>query len=146
MPTAGRLAGAIIFALFGWYIAGLSIPFFPESNAPTYWVPIAAVVGLVVGWKVCGGRAGRGYNPAIGIGLTCSFVIGFCMLFVVAFNQMFTNAMRLQYDGAMDALVNIFQQMLEFSVLFYDIPFIATLVIGGVVCAWVTEFFGQRFP
>lgn len=146
MPTAGRLAGAVIFALFGWYLAGYTIQYFPEQSAPTYWVPAGAIIGLIVGWKVCGSRAGRGYNAAIGIGLTCSFLIGFCMLFVVSINQMYRNSTRLLYDGAMEAFVDIFQQVLEFSVEFYDPPLLITLVVGGVVCAWMTEYFGQRFP
>jgi hypothetical protein len=53
--------------------------------------------------------------------------------------------MRLRYNGPMDAVVNIFVEMLEYGTYFYDLQLIATLLIGGVVCAWVTEFFGQRF-
>ena len=146
MPTAGRLAGAIIFALFGWYLAGFTVPYFPESNAPASWIPVGAGLGLFIGWKVCGSRAGRGYNPAIGVGLTCSFLLGFCMLFWVAFVQMMSNASRLLYNGAMEALLDVFNQVIEYSIDFYDVPLLATLLIGGVVCAWMTEYFGQRFP
>ncbi|MEJ8560479.1 TrgA family protein [Yoonia sp. GPGPB17] len=147
MPTAGRLAGAIIFGLFGWYIAGLTIPFFPESNAPDFWLPVVSAISLVVGWRVCGSRAGRGYNPATGVGLTCGFAIAFCAIFALSLNQMISNALRNRYnDGTMEAVIDVFNQMIEFSVMFYDVTLIATLFIGGVVCAWVTEYFGQRFP
>lgn len=146
MPTAGRLAGAVIFGLFGWYLGGISVPFFPEANAPSYWLPASAVISLFIGWKICGSRAGRGYNEAIGVGLTSAFAIGFCLLFLVSFNQMISNAMRLRYSGPMEAVMDTFNQMLEFSLYFYDVTLIATLFIGGVVCAWFTEFFGQRFP
>lgn len=146
MPTAGRLAGAVIFSLFGWYLAGISIRFFPEANAPTYWIPAAAIISLFVGWKICGSRAGRGYTAAIGVGLTSAFVIGFCLLFVVSFNKMISNAMRLRYDGPMEAVVDVFSQMLLFSLYFYDVQLLVTLFVGGVICAWVTEFFGKRYP
>lgn len=146
MPTAGRLAGAIIFALFGWYLGGISVPFFPEANAPTYWLPASAFISLMIGWKICGARAGHGYNPAMGVGLTCSFAIAFSLLFLVSFNQMISNAMRLRYDGPMEAIVDIFNLMIEFGLYFYDFTLITTLVVGGVVCAWFTEFFGQRYP
>ena len=147
MPTAGRLAGAVIFGLFGWYLAGLTIPFFPEENAPTYWLPVVSLISLIVGWKVCGSRAGQGYNPAIGIGLTCGFAIAFCSIFAIAFNQMISNALANRYkDGTMEAVVDVFSQMIEFGLLFADVTLIATVLIGGVVCAWATEFFGQRFP
>lgn len=146
MPTAGRLAGAIVFGLFGWYLAGLTIPFFPSENAPSLWLPAVSGVGLFVGWTVCGGRVGQGYNPAIGIGLTTGFALGFCSLFVVSFNQMISNALRNSYNGTMDAVIDVFNQMVEFAVLFADVGFIATLVVGSVVCAWISEYFGQRFP
>ncbi|MCK0094588.1 TrgA family protein [Yoonia sp. F2084L] len=146
MPTAGRLAGAVIFALFGWYLGGISVELFPEANAPDFWLPANAFIGLIIGWKICGSRAGNGYNAAMGVGLTCAFALGFCALFVVAFNQMISNAMRLRYDGPMDAIVGIFSLMLEFAVYFYDFTLIATLLVGSVICAWFTEFFGQRYP
>ena len=146
MPTAGRLAGSVVFALFGWYLGGISIAFFPNEAAPTYWLPAASLISLFIGWKVCGARAGRGYNPAIAIGITSSFAIGFCLLFIVAFNQMVTNSLRLRYNGVMEALVDVLKLTLEYSEYFYDTNLLITLFAGGVVCAWITEFFGQRFP
>ncbi len=146
MPTAGRLAGAVIFGLFGWYLAGITTPYFPLERPPSYWLPAVSLISLIVGWQVCGSRAGRGYNPAIGIGLTSSFVIGFCSLFLVSFNQMVANSLRLRYDGAMDAVVDVFDQMLVFATYFFDITIITTLVVGGVICAWVVEYFGKRYP
>ncbi len=95
MPTAGRLAGAIIFGLFGWYMAGLTIPFFPESNAPDFWLPASAVVSLIIGWRICGKSAGKGYNLAIATGLTCAGAMAFCLCIGVR-----SNAMRLRWsDG-----------------------------------------------
>ena len=41
---------------------------------------------------------------------------------------------------------SIFIEMLEYGKYFADIQLIGTLFVGGVVCAWITEFFGQRFP
>jgi len=146
MLTAGRLAGAVIFGLFGWYLAGLTVPFFPESNAPDYWLPASAAIGLFLGWRLCGAQAGRGYNPAIGTGLTTAFAFAFSLIFILAFSQMMNNAMRLRYDGPMEAVVDVFNLMLEFSPRFYDPTLIITLFAGGVVCAWMVEYFGQRYP
>lgn len=146
MPTAGRLAGAVIYALFGWYVAGIAVPFFPEANAPDYWLAASAVLGMIIGWRICGSRSGRGYHPAIGIGLTCSFAQSFWLLFILGCNQMITDALRMRYDGPMEAVVDIFDEMLTYANYFYDFGLIATLLIGGVVCAWITEYFGQRYP
>ena len=146
MPTAGRLAGGVIFGLFGWYFAGLTIPFFPEARPPDWWTPTVVLVGLYLGWKVCGNRAGRGYNTAIGVGLTTGAAIGFSLLFILGSVQMVKNSMRLRYDGPTEAVVDTFRLMMEFAEEFYSIELILTLAIGGIVCAWITEFFGQRYP
>ena len=146
MPTAGRLAGAIIFGLFGWYMAGLTIPFFPEENAPDFWLPASEFISLIIGWRICGRVAGGGYNLAVATGLTCAGAMAFCLIFVLAFNQMINNAMRLRYGGPTEAVTDVFSLMVEFGAYFYDTTLIASLVIGVVVCAFVTEFFGQRFP
>jgi len=146
MPTAGRLTGAIVFAFFGWYMAGLAGVFFPNESPPFHWIPTAAGVGLFLGWTVCGGRAGHGYNAAIGSGLTTAFCLGFCMLAIEGTMEMIDNSLNLEYAGAMDAVVGIFFEMLEFAKELYNIPLIVTLFVGGAICAIMTEFVDKRLP
>ena len=145
MPTAGRLAGAIMFALYGWYAAGYSAQFFPEGNPPDLLIPVSAFIGLLIGWMMVGRRAGRGYNPAVGIGLSAAATFTFWVLFLLAFQQMMKNAMRRLYDGPMEAVVDTFDLMLEQSQDLLDVGLIATVLIGGILSAWVTEYFGQRY-
>ncbi|MFQ1701228.1 TrgA family protein [Loktanella agnita] len=146
MPTAGRLAGAIIFALFFWYIAGLMTPFFPEERPPSMLVPASVALGIFLGWRMVGGRAGHGYNAAIGIGLTAGASYAFWILFGMAFDQMWKNAWRRLYDGPMEAVADIFSLMIEYGQDFASFNLIANLLIGAVICAWVTEYFGQKYP
>lgn len=145
MPTAGRLAGAVIFALFGWYLSGIAAPFFPEARAPSFFLPLCAGIGLFIGWVVCGSRAGFGYRSALSNGLTSTGAFAFCVLGALSFNAMINNALRNRYDGPMDAAVGMFEQMLEVGLQFFDIPFLTTLVVGGIVCALITEYFGKNF-
>ncbi|SFS11490.1 TrgA family protein [Yoonia litorea] len=146
MPTAGRLAGAVIFGLFGWYIATLAVPFFPESRPPDFWFPSALLISIFIGWRICGTRAGRGYNAATGIGLTAGAAIAFCLVFALAFEQMIKNSMRLRYSGPTEAIIDTFNLMAEYAVQFYSVSLIVTVIVGGMICAWMTEFVGQRFP
>lgn len=145
MPTAGRLAGAVVFFLFGWYIGGIAGPFFPEERPPGYLVPLCAFVGLVVGWRVCGSRAGKGAAGAVSNGLTTTAAFSFCVLGALSFGAMMQNALRNRYDGPMDAIVGMFELMLEQGLAFLDIPFLATIIGGGIICAMIAEFFGKRF-
>lgn len=146
MPTAGRLAGAIFFGLFAWYLATIAIPFFPEERAPDYWFPVSTLIGIFVGWKVCGTRAGRGMSSATGIGLTTGPLIAFSMVFSLAFEEMLNNGMRLRYNGPTEAVIDVFAIMAKRGLEFYDFNIVASVIIGGLVCAWATEIIGRRFP
>lgn len=146
MPTAGRLTGAIVFAFFGWYMAGIAGVFFPNESPPTYFIPTVAAVGGFLGWTQCGGRAGMGYRAAIGSGLTTGFCLGFCAIFIVGGMEMIENSLDMEYGSAMQAVAGIFVEMLSFAQELYDIPLIVTLFVGGVICALVTEYVDKRLP
>ena len=146
MPTAGRLAGAVFFALFGWYIAGISVPYFPESNAPTFLVPVCALLGVFFGWTVCGTNAGKGYSAAVGQGLTMAFLFSISILYIMGFTQMMKQAMRMVYDGPIDAVMGSFTESFEIALLFVDVKMIGSVLIGGVICACFTEYFARKFP
>ncbi len=145
MLTGGRLAGGVVFALLGWYIAGIAGPFFPEERPPSYLIPLCTFIGLLVGWSVCGPRTGKGYSNAVSNGLTTIAAFSFCVLGALSFLAMMRSALRNRYDGPMDAIVGMFELMLEQGLAFLDIPFLATMIIGGIVCAVIAEFFGRRF-
>lgn len=146
MPTAGRLAGAIAYAIYGWYVGIILIPFFPEGVAPAFLIPLCIAIGVICGWKIVGARANRGYYAAIGHGLTGAFALSFWVIFLVSFHRMIRNALRRFYDGTMEAIVDVFSQMLDFGQVLLDVNFIASVAIGGIIGAWVAEYFAKRYP
>ena len=146
MPTAGRLAAALTFFIYGWYIALEAAIFFPEGNPPSYVIPLSIFVGVLVGWMVVGSRAGRGYMAAIGNGLTGAAAYTFWMIFLISFYNMIRKSLRRLYDGPMDAITDVFNLMLEQALAFYDIPLIVSVIVGGVFCAMIAEYFAKRYP
>lgn len=146
MPTAGRLAGALAYAIYGWYVGAALVPFFPEANPPDFLFPLTIGLGVVCGWVVVGSRSGKGYYSAIGHGLTGAFAFTFWLLFLLAFHTMIRKALRRFYDGPMDAVVGIFGQMIDMGQDFAQPNLIASLAIGGVIGAWVAEYYAQRYP
>ena len=124
---------------------GIMAPFFPEERPPQYLLPMCASFGLFIGWTVCGSRAGRGYSQAISNGLTSVGAFAFCVIGALAFNAMINNALRNRYDGPMDAIVGMFELMIEQAIAFLDIPFLATVILGGIVCALIAEYFGKNY-
>ncbi|MFN3663102.1 TrgA family protein [Yoonia sp.] len=146
MPTAAKLAGAVVYGLGGWYVAVMATPFFLDGIAPMAFLPAAILIGLYLGWAYVGARTGQGYVAAVGHGVTAAVAFSFMLLFVTAFSIMITRAMRLQYDGPMDRLVSVFGIMVTESQRFMDIPLLATILLGAIICALFAEFIGRRYP
>lgn len=146
MPTAGRFAGAVVFGLWGWYVAGIGAQFFIEGRPPASFVPASVITGILIGWMYVGRRSGEGYVPAVGLGLSAAFAFSFVTLLVMAFSLMINNAMRRRYDGPMEATVDVFGLMLTESSRFIDTTLISSILVGAVLCAWVTEYFARNYP
>ena len=146
MPTAARLAGAIVFAVFGLYIALLSTGVFPNERAPTYWYPLLAFVGLVVGWRFCGGRAGKGYVASVSLGITTTLCFVFWVAFLVGMVRMIEKAMDMEYNGPVAAIMNVFVEMSAFAEDMYDVNLIINLVVGGIIGAFLVEIVARRLP
>jgi hypothetical protein len=146
MPTAGRLAAALAFFIYGWYIGILATPFFPEANPPNSFLPVCVVVALLCGWIIVGSRAGNGYLAAIGNGLTGAFAFTVWIMFLLSFYNMIRRALRNLYDGPMEAVVDVFNLMLEMGLDFFDVNLVLSILVGGILCAFVSEYFAKRYP
>ncbi|WP_342075666.1 TrgA family protein [Yoonia sp. SS1-5] len=146
MPTAGRLAAALTFFIYGWYVGIIAGPFFPEGNPPNYVIPLSIGLAILVGWTVVGGRLGNGYFGALGHGLTGAFAYGFWTIFIISFINMIRKSLRRLYDGPMDAVVDVFDLMMRAARDFFDINLILTVTLGGMLCACIGEYFARRYP
>ena len=145
MPTAARLAGAVVYGLWGWYVAGIAAVLFIEGRPPSVFLPTCILTGAYLGWAYVGKRVGRGYVLSIGHGLTAGFAFSFVVIFVLGFAGMIRQAMRMRYSGPMEAAVDVFGQMETESSRFIDTPLITSVFVGAIICAWITEFFGKRY-
>jgi hypothetical protein len=146
MPTMGRLIGAVLFAPLGFYLATLAIPLFPEGTDPPYFIPIAALSGLLSGWIIAGSRAGDGYVAAIGYGLTAGAGMAFWALFSTSFVEMIERSLDKRYKGAMEAVVSVFELGMDYATVMNTSVLVTTILAGSIVAGVITEFFGRRFP
>jgi uncharacterized membrane protein YjjB (DUF3815 family) len=58
---------------------------------------------------------------------------------------MVRRAMRNRYDSAFEALVAVFELMVEWFLLMLNVPIISTLLIGAVVVGLIAEVGAKRF-
>lgn len=140
MPDAAKLVAALGLGFLGFVVSFMIMPLFEEDTNFGWFVYVNVVVGIITGWIVIGRRAGRGMTSAINVGLTGPVVLVFWGLFIQSCNEMVRIAMKNRYDGAFEALVDIFQIGAEWALLMTTIPIWTTLLLGGVITGVLTEF------
>lgn len=145
MPTAAKLVAAALFAMAAFLAAEAYQPLLDADAASPRISLAAAGIGLVCGWSVMGGLVGRGFVAAAGFGLRTMVTIIFFALLFSAIYDMVLLSMKLRYDGPMEAVVGIFELMVERVLLMRDANFIATSAIGGIVGGVAAEWAGRRW-
>ncbi|MCC7321723.1 MAG: TrgA family protein [Rubellimicrobium sp.] len=148
MPTAARLAAAILFAVLLWLAAELALPAFPlaEQAEPRWFAPINAGAGLILGWRILGTRSGgQSWAGAVGQGLTtlaAALIVG---LFLSAAVRMVELSLRRIYDGPAEAVVAVFALMAEIGRTAALPHVLALLVAGAAVAGILAEWVGRHF-
>jgi len=139
LPDGARLVGAILLALLAFVLSQMVKPLMPEDTNFGWFDYVNVVLGLAVGWRWVGARAGRGWTAAINIGLTGAFVLIFWALFVQAANEMVRLAMKNRYDGAFEALIAIFEIGTEWFLVIATVPVLAVAAAGGILTGMLAE-------
>jgi hypothetical protein len=145
MPSAARLVAAICLAIVGYIVSGMIVPLMPESTNFGNFKLVNAVLGLLAGWFIMGPRVGRGTTAAINNGLAGVFVLVLWGLGVQACYEMFRLAMRNRYDGAFEALTEIFVIGAEYGATMATAPIGLFLVVSAAISGLVTEAAGKRW-
>lgn len=145
MPTGAKLMAAVSFAVVGWVFANYYAMNMPDASAAGPIREGAAVVGALVGWQVMGPSVGKGYVEAAGAGVKTAVVLAVVALFLLALKEMLDNSVKMRYDGALDAILDVFQTALKRSQALVSLGVFATLLIGGIVGGILTENAGRRW-
>ncbi|MBD3679400.1 MAG: TrgA family protein [Rhodobacteraceae bacterium] len=145
MPTGSKLTGFVCFGFLAWFTAGVLIGTFDEPKQTGYMPEIVAVLGALAGWRVMGPRTGDGYNGAAGAGLTTSAVMTVWSVFTFALYEMIVESTKMRYDGPMQAIIGMFELCIEYGMWLISPEVIGTLVVGGIICGFITEFIGKRW-
>lgn len=145
MPTAAKLAGAVIFAIIGFIAVMLYLPHLPQELPYGRLREYAAGLGFIIGWAVMGRLAGHGYTEAIGSGIRTSVTLAFWALLVFAIQLMIKRSYKMMYDGPMEAVIGVFALMLEYGRAFWAFDILAWLFVGGAVGGLAVEWVRKRW-
>ena len=145
MPTAAKLVAAALFAALALLAAEIYRPLLPEGTQ-TGWLHLgSAAIGLICGWRIMGRLVGKGYLTAMNTGIRVSVTVLFWALLAFSIAVMIRRSTKMLYDDAGEAILAVFALMLEYAKLMLDAQFIAAVLLGGLLCGWLTEFVGRRW-
>ncbi len=145
MPTTAKLVAAVIFALIGWLAANAHIPSLGENPAIGRFREISALIGLAVGWGTMGSLVGKGYADAVGSGLRTSVTLVFFALLIFSTVLMFRETARMTYAGPMEAVLGVFQIMLDHGRRMLVPGVLGVLIVGGALGGVLTEWASRRW-
>jgi hypothetical protein len=144
MPTMARLVAGLLLAALGWFTADLIKPLLPEARPVGLFSPIAAAVGLGVGWIFTGRKLHGGAGSAAGIGLSSVALQAFWVIFIFSGYDMVQRAFRKSYDDPIEALVDVFAIGLDHVLVAATVEVIVVLVLGGLITGTVTKWVAAR--
>jgi hypothetical protein len=145
MPTAAKLFGALAFAILGWFSANMFSTGLPEGSQIGLLREIVAAIGFLAGWRVMGPAAGRGYYAALGGGVKTGIVMVFFSLLGFSIYEMVLLSMKMRYDGPLEAVLGVFDLMIEYGNLLLRTDLLVTLFVGSALGGWISEFAGKHW-
>jgi len=145
MPTAAKLAAALLFAGLAYYVSGLVRPIFADERPLPNLQMINLGFGVIIGWVVAGKRVGGGLSGAIGAGLTTAVSLFLVCLFFNSAAEMIDRSLRKHYDAPVQAVIAVFELMLEFGQRILTPEIIAVSLGGGIVACIIVNFVGRQW-
>ncbi len=145
MPTAARMITAVIFAIVAYYTSNEAKTLMPEGTPVAVFTPWAMFVSALCAWRVIGRLIGRGYANSINTGVYAMVCAMFfvCLLFAIV--EMIRLSMKFRYDGPMEAIVGIFEIILEYAPMFAHPPIAIALVVGAVSSGLIGEWAHRKW-
>ncbi len=146
MPTAAKLVSAIVMGVLGWVAAHLVIPHLPPESRIGFFREITATIGVLVGWRFLGARAGAGAGASLGFGLGASLVLVFWALLVFSGYEMIKRSLRKSYDGPVEGLKGMMQIAIDDLVYLRPVEVWGALLLGGLAAGLIAEAVARRLP
>lgn len=145
MPTAAKLIAAVAFAMVAFVAAATFVPHLPEGSQIGLFREITAAIGFAVGWFVMGSLTGQGYGPAAGSGMRTAVTLVFFTLLGFSIHLMVKKSYKMLYDGPMEAVLAVFEIMLDYAQMMIQPDVLGVLAVGGVLGGVAAEWAGRRW-
>ncbi len=146
MPTAAKLIGAILFAVLAFFVTEEVKEVMPgEGRGMGMLSPLNALIGAAMGWRIVGTRAGTGYMPTFGFGLTTFFVTTALSLTWWAGYTMIQRAVSGRYRDPIGALEGMGNLILDYWAFVATPDAMAVALLGSLIFSLVIEYVSHRW-
>lgn len=154
MPTAAKLASAILFAGLGYLVSMLIAQLTAQGDfKPTiqpetvfgYFPYVNAGIGLLCGWLVMGPLTGRGFYAATGSGVRTAATLVFFSMLTFSGREMILRSMKMRYDGPFEAIQGMFGLIADYSPVLIAPAVLVLLIGGGALCGIMAEAIAKRW-
>lgn len=145
MPTAAKIVAAVALAIVMYVATVTYIPNLPEGTQVHQIREIAAAIGFACGWWIIGPRPGLTLTESLSTGLKGALVATFWTLMAAASYTMLKRSMRMMYDGVMDAVLGVFQQLVDFGALTFSPGVLGVVGIGGMMVGALARGASRRW-
>jgi len=136
---------AFCFAVVGWITAHVYVQNMPYETSVGSLREFTALLGAITGWRVMGPSVGKGYFAAIGSGWKTMIVLVIFTLLMIGIFEMLMLSVQMRYDGPIEAILDVFQRMLDRSFPLVTLPVLTVMVIGGGIAGMLTENASRRW-
>jgi ABC-type uncharacterized transport system permease subunit len=143
MISSNKLVAASCLPITGGLVAEFVKPQMPEGSNPGQMTMISVVIGLVVGWRAMGRRAGR--SGAVELGLVGVVSMVFWGLIMFGLIEMLRLAMRRRLDEPVEALERAITVAMEYGLYLLHPTVLVTLAVSAVVSGYFTNFAAKRW-
>jgi hypothetical protein len=140
-----KLVAALLFGALAFFVSDLVKPLLPDGTQFGLFSVVNLLVGMLMGWRVSGARAGHSVRASLGYGLTTMVATVFWCLFIWAGYLMVQSSMRLRYDGPVEALQDMASMMIEYAQTMATPSVLGSLLVGALFFGWLTEQVARRY-
>ncbi len=145
MPTGAKLIAALCYAAIGWQAAVFFEPVLSDVQRSTWFVPLNAALGILIGWRVMGRMVGGTYGAALRGGIYSSIWLFFWSLLGFSLWEMIDRSLAKRYRHPTEALGNALEIGAYYFKLAMQADVLAVLLLGGLIAGLITEFTSRRW-
>lgn len=146
MPTAGKLASALIFGALAYALALTAQKGGELPHVTQYFFISCTLIGGICGWRVMGRRAEGPAREAPGAGVLTAVMMVIVSILFFATREMLQRSLNKIYRGPVEAVLGVFDIASEYARMLAEPGFLALLAVGGIVGGFAAGLVGRRWP